>query len=115
MRVVDRMRIPSSTEQYGVFPLDLVEHKGLANNASQFPLMPLGVAIVVNAIPDSDPIETGAQIQKHSRLSSRAGLTPDHTANQSSGKAVEREPTVSFGFLVKEVQHNLSLLAYPSH
>jgi hypothetical protein len=56
------VRIHSGAEQYGVFPPNLVEHKGLANNASQFPRMPLGVAIIVNAIPGSDPIEPGAQI-----------------------------------------------------
>jgi hypothetical protein len=33
MRVVDGVRIHSSAEQYGVFPLDLVEHKGLADYA----------------------------------------------------------------------------------
>src|SRR5439155_23537160 len=105
MWIVKRVRIDRGSEQDWISPLDFIKHERLAYDARQLAGIASGVAIVVDAVADSNAVETGAEIEKYPLVAPGLRPTSQNSSRHAAWKSVKWKPTIPIGLLVKNIQH----------
>ncbi|MGY3355694.1 hypothetical protein ACVWZK_002357 [Bradyrhizobium sp. GM0.4] len=104
--IVERMIVGGDAEQDRIFPGELVEQEGAADDAGEFARMPRDVAIVVDAIADTEPIEPRTEIEEHAQLPAHARLAKQHATRHAPQMPVAGKPAIIL-VLVEQVEDHI--------